>query len=67
MPVFVPEDLNFCYARVEGKNSENVKFMMNWLSYWLKFQKDIRKKGSLIFDIDNTLVDNEECNVLFVT
>ena len=61
MAHFVPEDTDFCFARIEGKNhSEKISYIANWLSYWLRFQASIGNFGSVVFDIDDTLVDNRE-------
>ena len=36
------------------------KYVMNWLLYWLEFNKLIKNFGTIVWDIDDTLVDNEE-------
>ena len=36
------------------------KIAMSWLKYWLNFNSMIGKNGAVIWDIDETLVDNDE-------
>jgi len=47
----------FVCATIVGKNAhERMKLATNWLQYWLKFQKRCKQVGTVIFDIDDTLI-----------
>ena len=59
--MFVPENYNFVFAHVKGgDNNQKIKNMSNWFSYWLKFKVLCGEHGTVVFDIDDTLVDKEE-------
>ena len=49
------------FTSINGKNAmEKRVSACDWLSSWLKFQKMMGRKGCVIFDIDQTLIDEEE-------
>lgn len=59
--MFVPEDYNFVFAHIKGSDyNEKIKNMSNWFSYWLKFKALCAEYGTVVFDIDDTLIDKEE-------
>lgn len=59
--MFVPENYNFVFAHVKGSdNHEKIKILSNWFLYWLKFKALCGEHGSIVFDIDDTLVDKDE-------
>ncbi len=62
-PHFRPIHASFCTACVrDGSYHARTQYLMNWLSIWLRFQRRIRENGIAVFDIDDTLVDeNERC------
>lgn len=62
---YVPENYSFVFATVNGKNKhEMITNGAEWLMYWLKFKNMSGEKGTVVFDIDDTLVDNEEKNIV---
>ena len=49
------------FSPIHGSNDmEKRVSACDWLSSWLKFQRMMGKKGCVIFDIDQTLVDEKE-------
>jgi hypothetical protein len=59
--MFVPQDCGFVFAIIEGiDKNEKIKLLTDWLEYWLKFKSLCRENGSVIFDIDDTLVNKKE-------
>ena len=51
----------FVMARIEdGTRSEKTVLVMDWLTVWLKFLRLMGKTGVVVFDIDDTLLDDEE-------
>lgn len=58
---FAPRDCAFCLAKVnEGSETSKTQLLMSWFSFWMQFQKRCDNKGIVVFDIDDTLVDNKE-------
>lgn len=62
------------FTEIHGKNDMEKRITAcNWMSSWLKFQNMIGRKGCVIFDIDQTLIDENEdplepiVNVLHLT
>jgi hypothetical protein len=61
---FSPQNFKFVFSLVNGdSNHEKIANASEWLKYWLKFQILLDSKGSVIFDIDDTLVDKDEKNI----
>lgn len=57
----VPQDYDYVFSLFEGK--DRISHAVDWLSYWLKFKSLCGETGTVIFDIDDTLVtlvDNKE-------
>lgn len=51
----------FVFALVEGDNKdERIANAVQWITHWLKFKSLCGKTGCVVFDIDDTLVDNKE-------
>ena len=59
--MFHPENFHFVFASIEGvDDSDKIRVSTDWLSYWLKFKALCHEHGSVIFDIDDTLVNDKE-------
>lgn len=57
----VPNNYSFVFARVNGADDkERIFNACEWATYWLKFQSLVGASGSVVFDIDDTLVDSRE-------
>tara|TARA_B110001450_G_scaffold243924_1_gene255586 strand:+ start:541 stop:1206 length:666 start_codon:yes stop_codon:yes gene_type:complete len=58
---FEPHDADFCFASIHGlTDNERHNFATRWLLEWLKFQVGyLGARGVVVFDIDDTLMDNE--------
>lgn len=64
---FKPRDAKMCLATVHGGSGlDKTRFAMEWLTKWLRFQSDPRVRESpahkyaVVFDIDDTLVDDAQ-------
>jgi len=58
---YQPHNFDFVFANVNGKDkNEQILNACDWMSYWLKFKHMCGQKGCVIFDIDDTLVDDKE-------
>lgn len=55
-------DADFCFACVEGPGDlDKQNFLMTWLECWLRFEALGRnRRGAVVFDVDDTLVDRNE-------
>lgn len=61
----VPYDYPFVFAPVKGGNlKEKTSKLCEWASFWLKFKSLCGKQGAVVFDIDDTLVDGKENNII---
>ena len=59
--MFVPQDFGFVFAKVQtGNKTGNIKILTDWLMYWLKFKHASKERGSVIFDIDDTLINEKQ-------
>lgn len=58
-------DFNMCEV-VGGTVRQRVDLAMTWLLMWLGFQASIGRMGAVVFDIDDTLVDDREQKLLSV-
>lgn len=59
--MFIPENYDFVFANVENVDyNHKIKILSDWLKYWLKFKSMCEEVGTVIFDIDDTLVDKNE-------
>tara|TARA_B100001741_G_scaffold178960_1_gene147426 strand:- start:950 stop:1525 length:576 start_codon:yes stop_codon:yes gene_type:complete len=51
----------FVFALVEGDDKdERIANAVQWMMYWLRFKSLCNQTGCVVFDIDDTLVDNKE-------
>tara|TARA_B100000945_G_C20396811_1_gene605287 strand:- start:375 stop:950 length:576 start_codon:yes stop_codon:yes gene_type:complete len=58
---FKPESYDFVFSLVDGNNNiEKINNATDWANIWLKFKSMCGEKGSIVFDIDDTLVDSKE-------
>ena len=58
---FDPENYSFVFAHInETDYDEQMRTITNWLLYWLKFRFMCKESGTVVFDIDETLIDKEE-------
>lgn len=56
-----PQHYNFVYAKFDANSTnEQISDAAEWLMYWIKFKSLCQQNGSVIFDIDDTLVDDKE-------
>ena len=61
MVEFQPHDADIVVATVvSGTESQRIKYLMTWFEYWIRFQARCGVRGAIVFDIDNTLVDDDE-------
>lgn len=59
--MIAPQNYPFVFAIVHGDNKhEKISSAVQWAAYWLKFKALCNSQGSVIFDIDDTLVDEKE-------
>ncbi len=59
-----PQNFDIVFAFVEqGSIQTKTKVLAEWLTAWLKFQKLCNVQGTVVFDIDDTLVDHEESRI----
>lgn len=57
----VPHDYSFVFARINlTKKNDCIVTLAEWLKYWLRFKRLCGEMGTVVFDIDDTLVDEEE-------
>lgn len=55
------QNYKFVFALVDGSNKqERITNGVEWMICWLKFKAMCNQTGSVIFDIDDTLVDGKE-------
>ena len=48
------------FALVEGDDKdERIANAVQWMMYWLRFKSLCNQTGCVVFDIDDTLVDNK--------
>ena len=61
MTRFEPHDADFCFASILGEtDNKRHNFATRWMLEWLKFQVNyIGARGVVVFDIDDTLIDDE--------
>ena len=52
----VPQQHNFVMATVHGTSEEQIESLMSWFSSWMKYQHLIGRRGTVVFDIDDTLL-----------
>lgn len=58
--MFQPVRAPFALTLVRGDASEVRVRIASWLKYWLRFLRLCGRSGTVIFDIDDTLVDADE-------
>jgi hypothetical protein len=59
--MFKPEEYGYVFTNVEAEDDlEKIKTVSKWTIDWLEFQKICQQKGSVVFDIDHTLIDKNE-------
>lgn len=64
MSKFVPHECDFCFASVKsGTEKSRTKLLMSWFTAWMEFQKKCDITGAVVFDIDDTLVDDNEQHI----
>lgn len=56
--MFKPVNANFVMTKIEGTVSEQRKKTMQWLDLWLTHEIKKGRRGALIFDIDETVIEN---------
>ena len=62
---YQPQHFDFVFAIVNGKDkTEEIVNASDWMMYWLNFKHLCQQKGCVIFDIDDTLVDNSEKQII---
>ena len=55
--MYEPKDTSFVMTEILGSESEMRRKSMEWLDMWLTFELNRGNKGCLIFDIDETVVE----------
>lgn len=64
---FLPLNYPFPFAKIDyNDNKDKINSSSNWMQYWLKFKKRSGAEGSVIFDIDDTLIDKNEKKIMSV-
>ena len=55
---FSPIPAKFCAALVDdGDIQQKILFAINWLDMWLSVEMECGKRGVIVFDIDDTLIN----------
>lgn len=57
--MYVPKDTSFVMTEIVGEQHEMRVKSMEWLDMWLSFELKRGNKGCLIFDIDETIVEEK--------
>lgn len=59
--MFRPLDTPFVCAVIEAEtNEQKIKHAVSWATMWVRFKQSLNESGAIIFDIDDTLVDERE-------
>lgn len=61
LPRLEPRDAEFVFARVvDGTRSQKTRYVMGWFEAWIRFRASLQPHGIVVFDIDDTLLDDRD-------
>lgn len=67
LKMFSPEDYSFVFSSIEDSEKSNkISKAAEWTILWLKFKSLCNESGSVVFDIDDTLVDGSEKKIVSI-